>query len=234
MKLSELVYNIITGVTLFENSSALTLQKVREYAYFLTNTNNEEGFSIDSDYKRNVDNVFDGLNEAIQRIATLEKLPPKIIKANSDSDGLIDLTEQLDDLDYVLNVYTKESNIEFRNLTNSKIEIDFPNIEVNVEYYPEIKFFGFEDISYHIDALLETETDNDVDLRQIGISNKTASYIALYCKGKLGRDIYGSEANQLINQAEAYFSDLDDFGGATIHSQNRIATKYKVNNYENI
>lgn len=228
MKLSELVYNIITGVTLFENSSSLTRQRVREYAYHLTNSENDEGFSIDSDYKRNVDNVFDGLNEAVQRIATLEKLPPKIVKVSSDSDGLIDLTDLIEDLDFVINIFDKNRNYGFRNLTTSKIDIGIPNIEVSVEYYPEIKFFSFEDIAYYVDPFSEKRVDMDVELKDLGISNKTASYIALYTKGKLGRDVYGSEANQLINQAEAYFSDLDDFGGATIHYQNRINPTFMV------
>ena len=231
MKLSELIYKIVTSVTYFEQNNSITPLELRKYAYYLSSNSNEGTVTIDSDYKRNIDNVFSVLNEAIQRVATLEKLPLKNVKFSSDENGLIDLT-YIEDLDHIINVYVENGksfkSLKFENVGINKIQIEVKNTEVNIEYYPEIKFFGFNDIAYHYDDFMETETDRDVELREIGISNKTASYLALYAEGKLGHDIYGAEANQKINQAESYFADLDDYAGMTIHYQNEIDRVYKV------
>ena len=235
MKLSELVYNIVTTVTYFEQNNSISIRDLREYAYTLTNSGSTpDSVAIDIDYKRNVDNVFSAINEAVQRVATLEKLPVKTINLQSDEDGVIDLTN-IEDFDHAVNLYVDTNNsyksLSFVQLEPLKIKTEVKNKAVNVEYYPDVKYFTYSDIAYHYDTFSETEVDMDVDLRTIGISNKTATYIILYAQGKLGHDIYGAEANQKINQAEAYFADLDDFGGATIHYQNLIDKVYKVGWY---
>ena len=230
MFLSELVYEIVKSTIYYENNNSITRQIVREYAYSLTtNATSVEGITIDSDYKRTIDNVFNALNKAIQRVADLDKLALKTIEC----DLPLDLSEHEEEISYITNIYYKSGSdfiyvpfyangidIEFRRELPSSVD------KIYVEYYPEIKWFSYEDIAMHYGD--EIEVDNDIDLKQVyGITNKTCSYIMLHAKGTLGYDIYGAEANLWINQAESYFLDLQDYAGHTHHFQAKVDTEFK-------
>ena len=230
MKLSVLIYNTIASVSLQENRGIISPLIIKKYANILTSNTNED-IELDVDYRVLVDNAFLFVNEAIQRLSNLDKLPPKIVERDIEN-GLIDLTE-VEDLDRVLNVYTYKNkeiiNYGFNEIDHKKLLVlDKVNSKVFIEYYPDIRLFDMSDISYYEDPTTHETTDNDIELKDFGITNKMANYISIYARGKLGYDIYGSEANQYVNQAEAYFNDLDSFGGRTLHFQNHIDSKYKV------
>lgn len=235
MKLSELIYETCKSTIYYENNNSITRQSLREYAYSLTtSSNNESGITIDTDYKRTVDNVFDAVNKAIQRVADLEKLPFKIVEVVPSEIDIIDLKD-VDDFGSLINVFyfdndkrTDFTNVSYSSLGNKTYQL-FPRRKISkvyVEYAPNFKWFTYEDIAYHNDD--DIETDNDVDLNDLGISNKTASYIMLYAKGTLGYDIYGSQANGWVNQAESYFLDLADFNGEQPHYQQKVEAKFKI------
>jgi len=241
MNLSELIYQVVRNTILYENNSSISVGLVRRYAYYLTtNQESDDGITIDSDYKKTVDNVFIAVNQAIQRVASLEKIAPKIVEAEVGEGNLIDLSSY--DVNRVLNVYydyprVGRINLEFdkkgKKTVHLRKRLPSSISAVQVEYYPEIKKFDYEDIQYHLDsganALSEeddTITDEDVDLAELGISNLACSAIILYCKGILGRDVYGSEADYWVNQAEQYFLDLPDFDGEPTHEQSEIEDIY--------
>lgn len=234
MNLSELIYQVVRNTILYENNSSISVGLVRKYAYDLTtNQESDDGVTIDSDYKKTVDNVFIAVNQAIQRLSSLEKIAPKIVEADVNEDNLIDLSSY--DVNRVLNIYFDHYrigrvNLEFdkrgKKVVHLRKKLPLSVSVVQVEYYPEIKKFDYADIQYHSDTSDEIITDEDVDLSEVGISNPACSAIILYCKGILGRDVYGSEADIRLNQAEQYFLDLPDFNGEPLHEQSEVEDIY--------
>ena len=234
MKLSELAFNTIKKTILYENNREFSLLNFREYCYELTTNNGSdtEGYSISPDYKRTTDNIFIVLNSAFQRLASLDKLHPVQAEVIVNGDNTIDLSNFIPGVNYVLNIVNAYGqNIGFRNLSINKITLleNYKNKSVLLEYYPEMRVFDFSDCSYHEGDNEETTTDNDIDLRsEFGISNTTCEYISIYAKGLLLNDIDPSQANSLINQAEAYFMDLLDFGGEILHYQNKVKEVFRI------
>ena len=234
MNLSELIYQVVRNTTLYEDNSSIDTLTIRKYSYALTtNSASTSGITISPDYKKTVDNVFLAVNQAFQRVANLEKLAPKIVEAEVSEDNLIDLSTY--EVSRVLNVYYDyprggRVNLEFdkkgKKTVHLKKRLPLSISTVQVEYYPELPIFDYKDIQYHIDLEEGVEVDNDVDLSEIGLSNQTCSYIIQWCKGVLGRDVYGEEANAWINQAEQYFYDLPEFDGEKLHEQEEIEDVY--------
>ncbi len=238
MKLSELVYQVVKQAVYFEENNEITLQKIREYAFSLTTTSiNQDGISISSDYRRNLDNAMFVINNAIQRVQNLGKTSLKILEIPNFNGSTIDLNslnfENFDPSSVyrIITIYTQGDNgykvIPYNTVGRLKVVLKKKiNKTLYIEYEPSIKFYDFEDIQYHEDG--DVVIDHDVDLIDLGINNMTCSFIILWCKGTLGRDIYGNEADRWVNQAEAYFLDLDNFNGDTPHFQDYIDSDWKI------
>lgn len=256
MLLSQLVYQVVKQAVYFEDNRQLDEMSIRKYANALTTNYGSDngGISIDADYKRNLDNALLVINQALQRVASLNKLPLKTFFVDIDNadnekgkfsineDGLLKLNkdyfenENQDEdgfhcLDRIVNIFENKNanyvNIPYQSFSRYVVKLDYIPKKFYIEYYPEIKYFDFEDIAYNSEVKEDEVdsmaiTDNNVDLRELGFSNKTCSYIILWCKGTLGRDIYGSEADIWVNQAENYFTMLEEFDGTTPHFQDKV------------
>ncbi len=228
MKLSELAFETIKSVVLYDNSREFSLLNFREYCYSLTTNSGSdtEGISINQDYKRNADNVFIALNRAFQRLANFDKLHPIQKRSVVNEFNELDYSEFVPSVSYILNlVNAYGNNVPFRNVGLDKILIleNAKNKILLVEYYPELPFFTFSDIAYHKGDTNEEIVDNDIDLRKTyGISNMTCEYLKLYAKSVLLKDIDPSESSAILNQAESYMLDLEDYGGEVTHFQRNL------------
>lgn len=251
MLLSQLVYQVVKQAVYFEDNRQLDEMTIRKYANALTTNygSDNKGVSIDADYKRNLDNALLVINQALQRVASLNKLPLKTFfidtynadnekdKFSINEDGILKLNKDYFDnenensLDRIVNIFFRTNdgykNIPYQSFSRYVVQLDILPKQFYIEYYPEIKYFDFNDIAYNVESVSDdidsmAITDNNVDLRELGFSNKTCSYIILWCKGTLGRDIYGSEADIWVNQAEGYFTTLEEFDGTTPHYQDKV------------
>lgn len=247
MKLSDLIYNTIKSTVYYEDNRDLNKLDIRKYAYSLTTTSiDNEGVTINADYKRTVDNIFLVINDAIQRLASLEKLPLRTFHNldvlpineseiyNAINGNVIDLKPFKEEISKIVNVYEIRRDNTFRSLdfvSMGKEKIALKEVakgDLYVEYYPQVREFTYDDIAYHEDENPEYKIDKDVELEDYGISGKACHIISLYAKGVLGNDIYGTQANLWINQAEAYMQDLEDYAGTTPHFQNEVEGTYHV------
>lgn len=216
MKLSDLVYQVVKQAVYFENNNELSKEDILNYANALTtDINNIQGKSISSDYKRNLDNAIFVINNAIQRLANLDKLPLDILETPYKEIVDIDPSE----INHIISVFKQNESdyevIPFNTLGRKKIRLNKKvNGNICIEYQREIPFFDLSDIV------------EDIDLSEYGINNLMCSYIILWCKGTLGRDIYGVEADRWVNQAESYFLDLEVYGGYTPHYQANLSSDY--------
>ena len=95
MKLTELAYNCVKNVSLFDDNG-FTLEKFIEIN---TESSQEDYF----DYDLSINNVFAPINEAISRLSDLEKIPYRVEEV-TESDGIIDLTTLLCACKEVMNV----------------------------------------------------------------------------------------------------------------------------------
>lgn len=228
MKLSELAFETIKSVVLYDNSREFSLLNFREYCYSLTTNSGSdtEGISINQDYKRNADNVFIALNRAFQRLANFDKLHPIQKRSVVSQDNELDFSEFIPSVSYILNLINAYgANVPFRNVGLDKIFIleNYRDKILLVEYYPEMPSFTFSDIAYHKGDNSEEIVDNDIDLRkEYGINNMTCEYLKLYAKSVLLKDIDPSESSAILNQAESYMLDLEDYGGEVTHFQRNL------------
>ena len=240
MKLSRLVYLCIKNVNYYDDDSFT-------YDFFVTEGIKEA--SNYSDYSVAIHNVYTPLNEAIQRLSDLERIPYKVVDvAKSNISGnLVDLTELDVNIKEVIGVATtKYDRLPFAPYGIGKIRLLRPYLPyaksvfgndtdegLLVEYKEEIPVFN-EDETFPMldndngDYVLDNEESiiNDYELTTFGINNAMCQYIIEYVQGKLEEQIDPSLANMHLTRAEQYFQNLKPSTSA--FNQEVVHKKYGV------
>ena len=239
MKLSKLIYLCIKNVNYFDDS--LNINDIFD-----------ESISHSTDYSTAIRNVDTPLNEAIQRLSDMEKIPYKIVNAVAN-DGIIDLTLiENANIKEVISVANNYERIPFAPYGLNKIRLLRPNhiggvreiyiandeygttrnvshntSRLLLEYKEEIPELSIENLrTINIDTPEET-IDGDIELSTTyGINNAMCQYIIEYCQGKLEEQIDPSLANMHLTRAEQYFSNLKMQRSA--FTQEQVHKKYTI------
>lgn len=181
-------------------------------------------FDNDPDYKTNINNVYSPLNEAIQRLSDLDRIPLKVknicdFKSNPIDFDTLNLSISFKDVEHIFTIYENGYyNFGFTKLGAKKFLINEP-VDVGTPIYIEYK----EDIPY-LDNLTK-----DFDLKErYGIHDGMCNYIIEYVKGKLLEPIDPTQANLHVTRAEQYFNNLK--ANANGIKQDKVKAVYGVNN----
>lgn len=203
MLLDKLAYLAIKGVLKLDDDS-FTLKSLLD-----------KDATGNSDYSVQVNNVFSPLNEAIQRLSNLDKIPWKVDNVGSISLDVasIKLSALSNKTDRIVSVYQLVnkryiSTIEWRVIGDSILLFgDWDaSLDVYVQYRLQVPYFSDVDLV----ALGEDGTDGNIDLYSTyGISETMCAYIIEYVVGNLLEQDSPSMANLHLSRAEQYFSGLD-------------------------
>lgn len=240
MKLSRLVYLCIKNVNYYDDDSFT-------YDYFVTNGISQE--SNYSDYSVAIKNVYTPLNEAIQRLSDMEKIPYKIVEATPVG-NLVDVSSLDVKVKEVVNVATTNyERLPFANYGLGRIRLlrpylpiaksvfgsDVSSNKVLIEYKEEIPTFNEDETFPSLD---DTTNDGDFDfedgetilnekeMADYGINNAMCQYIIEYVQGKLEEQVDPTLANMHITRAEQYFSNLKPVSSA--FNQEKVYKKYGI------
>ena len=232
MELTELVYLCVKNVNYFDNNDVTLQQFQRDLLQ-----------NIDSytDYSVAISNVMTPLNEAIQRLSDLEKIPYKIQEVDKSNiqNNIVTMTFNVKEVVSVANKNFRMipflpygiDNVykQIRLLTPSArqgasiVYTDRNGVEqthqsisdgVIIEYKEEIPQFDLNDLG------------RSVDMRQYGINNAMCQYIVEYCQGKLEEQVDPSLANMHFTRAEQYFANLKMVKSAFV--QPSVTKKYTI------
>lgn len=231
MLLSKLVYLCIKNVIYLNDSSF-------NYEAFLGGN-----FDSDPDYDTNINNVFSPLNEAIARLSDLERIPYKVeqVKLKKDTryvetDNLTQETEENDKISINVKevhaigqfVQDKPKIIEFKQVGNKVFIVGDINsyLPIYIEYKEDIPHFSRDDIPEQYYSTENELDDDDVDLKEYGISDSMCNYIIEYVQGKLEEQIEPSLANMHITRAETYFNNIRTI--RPLFLQRVVENKYKI------
>ena len=232
MHLTELAYNCVKNVSLFDDNG-FTLEKFIEIN---TESSSEDYF----DYDVAINNVFAPINEAIARLSDLDRIPCRV-EQMSVTNGVIDLsTLTTHPAKEVVNVAIYDSDahdyikLNTRPFGINKVLITNPyNLTSNkvfVEYKEDIKHFTSTDmkasVSFDDESGYNISWNNDVELTEYGITNSMCNYIIEYSKGVLMEQIDASLANMHITRAEQYFNNIRVAGQS--FSQQVVTKKYRI------
>lgn len=208
-------------------SSLLSGDDSFTYASFL----NKES-KANTDYRAQISGVFIPLNEYIQRLANLDKLPMK-----TDCIGLVSGYEfalaglscepmkivslfQLDEGSY--------RNLEFREI-GKKIRIlgsYDETADVYIQYSENIPYFTESDL-VDLSESDGTVTDGNIDLyAEYGITNEMCAYCIEFIQGKLMETMAPEIANAHVLHAESYLNNVDV--KTTGFYQNKVEAIHKI------
>lgn len=226
MRLSKLVFLAIKNVNYFDDSSMTYNNFMSD---FLVNKDNY------TDYSVAVMNVFTPLNEAIQRLSDLNKIPYKV-KELDISNNVVELTS---DIKEVISVATlNNERLPFAPYGVGKIRVlRSANNKVLVEYKEEIPSFEIEDIMFvdndndtTFDEITDSFNEKDIELSSVGINGAMNQYIIEYCQGKLEEQVDPVLASKHLTIAEQYFANLKDVRSG--FTQEVVRTKYGLDKEE--
>ncbi len=220
MKLSRLVYLCIKNVNYYDDDSFT-------YEHFITEGIKEANNY--SDYSVSIHNVFTPLNEAIQRLSDLERIPYKIagyLASDLDNKCVVDLSKLKDEEGNSVNVK------EVINIVTSNYErLPFTPFGVNkvrilrYSLFPSISVFG-EDISkknllveykeeiptFDENETFPTITDNDGDFEFDDATETIAEEVEL---SKYG--INNAMCQYIIEYVQGKLEEQIDAALATMH-----------------
>ena len=209
--------------------SKLAYECVKNVIYLNDTSFNEEDFLLgnfdsDPDYDTHINNVFNPLNEAIARLSDLERIPYKVKKVNFingtktiDLNNLLQTEEAQDtanvkELHAVGQLFQGEPEfLEAKLVGDEVLVIDkvHSNLPIYIEYKEDIPYFSRLDIPNRVYSSNDEELEeNDVDLKDYGISDSMCNFIIEYVQGKLFEQIEPSLANMHVTRAEAYFNNI--------------------------
>ena len=221
MKLSRLVYEVVKATLKLGNT---------EFTYHAFR---EKQFDGTVDYSSDIDNSYIEINQAIQRLQDLKRIPLKIEQFKCGNDLVFDFKELNLNIKDIKNIVSIDkttgdyTNIPYRNLGVEKVyllDTSVRNKELFVEYEEDIPNFTSDDFDYSNYAT--DGTYEDIDLKDYGISESMAFKIIKYATARLFSKIDPQIAAREETLAEQYFTDLPTY--ATAFFQNKILKKYKV------
>lgn len=247
MHLTELAYNCVKNVSLFDDDG-FTLEKFIEIN---TDSSSEDYF----DYSIAINNVFAPINEAIARLSDLDRIPCRVEEMTS-TNGVIDLSTLTEHpCKEVMNVATIDlDRLPFIPYGINKIKITRPRKSNGHVVYNNVYPFGEiaqlesgshkilveykEDIPYFTSGNLKASVsfsdesgdsiswNNEIELRDYGITDSMCNYIIEYAKGVLLEQVDAGLANMHITRAEQYFNNIRVAGQS--FSQQVVTKKYRI------
>lgn len=229
MKLSLLAYQVVKNIKYLQDFN-FTYEAFRKGEY-----NN------DSDYSNSINNLFAPINEAIHRLSDMQKIKTVIdfvgVLENKNFLSLKPITKNIKSIVSVFYMYNNQyCKVDFRELGADKLLILNTNLIPSnatfyVQYFEDIKHFSPLDIAYveqvnTDDYSITILEDNDVELKDYGITDTMCSYIIEYCQGKLQETIAPELANLHLTRSEQYFNDLES--QQTFFEQSSIRNMYRI------
>ncbi len=221
MNLSKLVYLSIKNAIYYDDAS------------FSFDNFKKDLFDGDPDYAMNINNVYLPLNEAISRLSDLERIPYKVFKVNSITDGIINLKQIENEnnlkIKEVINVVQLPNyeKIEHRNMGLDKILIigNYDTRNMYIEVKEDIPHFDSTSYYYRKNDI-DTVDEYDVDLADYGINDSMCNYIMEYVMGRLTEQISPEIANMHITRAEQYFANIKPNNSNL--TQRQVKNVYKI------
>lgn len=209
MKLSRLIYEVVTG--------SLALPNQTNYNSFI-----QGEYKEDNDYAMQTANALTYVNLAMSRLFEYDKIPHFVAKAKA-VDGKVS-TMGLGD---VVNVQHDKEPIEWRLVGGDKIKVDLKdNEEVYIEYKMSIPYFTEDNIITETvnDDGSVTMTGTDIELKDYGIQDRMIPYIIEFAKSQVMEVISPELAVNHNNRAEQYFNSMPK--AQQILAQTRMKVKY--------
>lgn len=205
MLLSKLVYLTIKNAIYFDDASFTFL------------TFKQGLFDQDSNYAKNINNVFTPINEAIARLSDLEKIPYCVeeVEIKDITNSIIDLAKFSRSPKQVISIAQMYKDgsyrvLEWRPFGLNKIRIVNGidcMVPVVVEFKEDIPQFDEESFSYLYEDEVE-ECVKDMELKDFGISDTMCNFIMEYAMGKLTEPDMPELANMHITRSEQYFNNI--------------------------
>lgn len=211
MKLSRLIYEVVTGT--------LALPNQTNYNSFIQGEYRE-----DNDYAMQTANALNYVNLAMSRLFEYDKMPHFVSKAEV-VDGKVS-TMGLGD---VVNVQHDKEPIEWRLIGGNEIKVDLKDgEEIYIEYKMQIPYFTEDNIiteAVNDDGSVEM-IGIDIELKDYGIQDRMIPYIVEFAKSQVMEIISPELAVNHNNRAEQYFNSMPK-------AQQILAqTRMKVLSYE--
>jgi len=216
MKLSRLTYEVVKNVKYLEDTG---------FTYIAFKEGEYDG---DQDYANSINNAMTPINEAIHRLSDRNKIMYQIVCVNVPSDGIVDITRYSSSIKKIKAMFYlnngKYKNVSYRELGRGFVLINnVLNLPLYIQYIEDIKNFEKDDIY---------NSETDVELSNVGISETMCSYIIEYAQGKLQEPIAPELANLHITRAEQYFDDLEE--QQTYFNQECVTKKYGIERWREV
>ena len=217
MKLSELVYLVVQKTKMLDDRNFT-------YEAFVNGD-----FNNDADYSQTIVNAMTPINQTIARLNILNKIQPrfeKIEKLEVINNNVSIKKENISQpIAIIKNIVFMLDNGEYKRLnyrdtTDRIFLVGVPQSiifkELYIEYYVDFKPFTLNDIL----------PDNDVDLKELGISNTAAAAIIERAYSELLEQISPELANLHRTVAENEINDLPE--STTSFNQQTLHAKYRI------
>lgn len=233
MNLSELAYRSIKEA-IYLDDSGFTLEAYKDGTYYES-----------PEYGIQINNVYSPINEALNRLSDLEKLPYNVVEIDKqhiekgDDAYIVDYSyikrtvtgcSQDIPVKEVINVALKIGSrfikIEAKPFGLNKLILgdDYnENYKLYIEYKEDLPYFTEKEAGVY--PYNEEET-GDIDLRDFGITNAMCSYIMEYAMAKLSEDVDPSLSNLHLTRAEQYFANIRCVTSAL--NQTLVYKKYSI------
>ena len=188
-------------------------------------------FNNSPDHSLEINNMFQGINEAISRLSDLERIPYEV-EPVTHNDNIISLNfeKPVKEVISVAQLYKGSyRRCQFRNFGIDKIFVNsfiYDGFPLYVEFKVDIPFFDDEDIAYTFDESGNLISAVDVDLKDYGITDSMCNYIIEYVSSKLSEPVAAELANMHFTRAEQYFSGISPVRSA--FSQQSIEAVDKI------
>ncbi len=210
MKISEITYQVVKNVKYLEDIGFT-------YEAFVA-----KEFDGDQDYTMSINNAMAPINEAIHRLSDRNKIAFRIASIGTPTNSLVDISLFSKRVKKIKSVFYMADNgyeaVGFREYNKDFIFIErVLRKPLFVQYVEDIPPFKLSDIY---------ESDLDIDLSTIGITETMCDYIVEYAQGKLQEPIAPELANMHITRAEQYFDDLDE--QQVVFSQRVVTRKFRI------
>lgn len=217
MKLSELVYLVVQKTKMLDDRNFT-------YEAFVNGD-----FNNDADYSQTIVNAMTPINQTIARLNILNKIQPrfeKIEKLEVINNNVSIKKENISKpIAIIKNIVFMLDNGEYKRLnyrdtTDRIFLVGVPQSiifkELYIEYYVDFKPFTLNDIL----------PENDVDLKELGISNTAAAAIIERAYSELLEQISPELANLHRTVAENEINDLPE--STTSFNQQTLHAKYRI------
>lgn len=210
MKLSELTYQVVKNVVYLDDEGFT-------YEAFL-----EKDFNNNQDYANQINNAMTPINEAIHRLSDRNKIRFRVVGLGTPTNNLVDMSAVAGKIKKIKSAFYMTSKgysaVGFKEYNGGFLFIERVERQpLYIQFVEDVEPFEMSDI------YSESE---DIDLKNLGITDTMCSYIIEYAQGKLLEPIAPELANMHITRSEQYFDDLED--QSMVFTQNVVTNKFRI------